>query len=84
MDTYFERLKKRIKMRMRIPKELVTMYYNDIFFLEDIDNTFVWAVKSRKAWLQGFDYEIDSDLVNANIIALLKEEMEKEAESFGR
>ena len=65
-----------MKMRMRILEELVRRYYNDICFLVGIDNTCVQEVKSRKAWLQGFDYEIDSDLVNANIVALLREEIE--------
>lgn len=37
-----------------------------------------------KAWLQGFDYEIYSDLVNAKIVALLKEEINTEAELFGK
>lgn len=41
IDTYFEKFKKRMKMKMRIPEELVTMYYNDIYFLVDTDNTFV-------------------------------------------
>jgi len=84
MDTYFEEFKQRMKMMMRIPEELVTRYYNDICFLADTDNTFVQALKLRKAWLEGFDYEIYSDLLNANIVALLKEEIDTKAESFGK
>lgn len=30
MDIYFEEFKKRMKMRMRIPEELVIKYYSDI------------------------------------------------------
>ena len=84
MDAYFEKFKKRMKMRRRIPKELVTRFYNDICFHVDTENTFVQAIKLRKAWLQSFDYEIDSDLVSANIVALLNEEMDVEVEPFGK
>ena len=73
MDIYFEEFKKRMKIRMRIPKEQVTRYFNDIFFFVDSNNTFVHEVKMRIAWLQGFDYEFDSDLVNENIVVLLKQ-----------
>ena len=62
MDTYFEEFKKRMKRRMRILEEFFTSYYNDICFHIDRDNIFVQVVKPRKACLQGFDYEIDSDL----------------------
>lgn len=84
MNAYFDEFKKRMKRTMRIPKELVTKYYSDICFLVDMNNTFLQAVKSRKAWLQSFDYEIDSDVVSANIDALLKEEIDVEAEPFGK
>ena len=49
-----------------------------------VDNTFVQAVMTRKAWLQSFEYEIDSDDISENIDALLKEEIDVEAEPFGR
>ena len=37
----------------------------------------------RKDWLQIFDYEIDSDVVSANIDALFKEEIDVKAKTFG-
>ena len=82
MNTYFDKFKKRMKLRMQIPEELITRYYNDICFLVDIENTFVQEVKSRKAWLQHFNYEIDSDLVSANIVTPLKEEIDIAAKPF--
>lgn len=38
IDTYFEEFKKRMKMGMRIPKELIMKHYNDLCFLVDTDN----------------------------------------------
>lgn len=69
---------------MRIPKDLVTKYYNGICFLVNTDNNFVWEVKPRKAWLQSFEYKINSNVVNANIDALLKEEIDVQAKTSGR
>ena len=51
MNRYFEELKQRMKMRMRIPEDFVIRYYNDVCFLIDIDNMFVQVAKPRKAWL---------------------------------
>ena len=47
-------------------------YYNNVCFLVDTDKKFVQAVKSRKAWLKPFDYEVDSDNVSENIDTPLK------------
>jgi len=41
-------------------------------------------MKPRKAWLQSFDYEIDSDVVSANIEAFLNEKIDAEAKIFGK
>lgn len=84
MDAYFNEFKKGMKRSMRIREELVIKYYNDICFCVDTDNTFVHLVKLWKAWLKNFEYQIDSDVVSANIDALLKEEINIEAEPFGR
>ena len=54
MDTYFEEFKQRMKMRMQIPEELVTRYYNDICFLVDTNNTFVHAVKAKEGLVTRF------------------------------
>ena len=58
--------------------------YNDVYFLVDIDNTFFQVVKTRKAWLKPFDYEVDNDNASANIDALLKEEIDAYAKPFGK
>ena len=50
--------------------------YNDVWFLVDTDNTFVQAVKLGKVWLTSFDYEINSEIINVNIVALLKEDID--------
>ena len=83
MNTYLDEFKLRMKRRIRIPKELVTKYYSDMHFLVDT-NTFVQVDKPRKAWLQSFEYEVDSDVVSANIDALLKEEIDFKGKPFGR
>ena len=41
MASYFEDFKKSMKQRLRIPILLVEKYYNDIFFLVDIDYTYI-------------------------------------------
>ena len=63
---------------------MVTKYYYDICFLIDIDNTFLYVVKLRMAWLNFFEYEINNDIVSANIDAVLNEEIDVKVEPFGR
>lgn len=84
MNASFDEFKKRMKKRIRILEDLVTKYYSDIHFLVDMDTNFVQEMKPRTACLQIFDYEIDSDVVSANIDALLKEEIDFEAKIFGK
>ena len=67
MNNYFDEFKLRMKRRMRSLEELVTKYYSNICFLVDTDNTFLQVVKLRKAWLQIFEHEIDSDVVSIDI-----------------
>ena len=41
MTSYFEDFKKSMKKRLRIPISLVEKNYNDIYFLVDIDYTYI-------------------------------------------
>ena len=47
MTSYFEDFKKSMKQRMRIPVSLVEQHVHDIFFLVDIDYTYIQAVVPR-------------------------------------
>ena len=47
MTSYFEDFKKKMKQRLRIPISLVEKYVNDVFFLVDIDYTYIQATIPR-------------------------------------
>ena len=59
-------------------------HYSDVYFLVDIDNTYAQAVKPREPWITTFDYEIDSETVNAKKFVLLKEDIDNKVEPFGK
>ena len=61
MTSYFENFKHSMKKRLRIPISLVEKHYDDIFFLVDVDYTFVQAAIPRVRWLRPLGYEINVD-----------------------
>ena len=60
MTSYFENFNKSIQ-RMRIPVSLVERHVNDIFFLVDMDYTYIQVVIPRVRWLRPLGYELDVD-----------------------
>ena len=83
MTSYFEGFKKSMKQRMRIPVSLVEQYYNDIWFLVDIDYTYIHAGTHRVRWLIPLGHEINVDEASATITTLLAEEVNKSTKMFG-
>lgn len=83
MTSYFEDFKKSMKQRLRIPISLVEKHFNDVYFLVDVDFTYVQAIVPRVRWLRTFPYEIKVDEASTTIIALLVEEVDKKATAFG-
>ena len=83
MTSYFEDFKKSMKERMRIPISLVEKHYNDVFFLIDVDYTFIQAATPRVRWLRPLGYEINVDEASVAITALLEEEVDKTTKVFG-
>ena len=83
MTSYFEDSRKSMKQRMRIPVSLVEKHVHDIFFLVDIDYTYIQAIVPRVRWLRPLGYELDVDQASAEITTLLAEEIEKAAKPFG-
>ena len=59
------------------------VHVNDIFFLVDIDYTYVQAVIPRVRWLRPLRYELDVDQALPTITTFLAEETEKTVEHFG-
>ena len=80
MTAYFEDFKQSMKKRLRIPVSLVEKHYDDVCFLVDVDYTFVQATHPRVRWLRPLGYEINVDEAS---IALLAEEIDKDAKTFG-
>lgn len=72
-----------MKKRLRIPVSLVEKHYDDVCFLVDVDYTFVQAATPRVRWLRPLGYEINVDEASTAIIALLAEEVDKNAKAFG-
>ena len=83
MTVYFDDFTSAMKRRMRILVSLVEKHVNDICFLVDIDYTYIQAVLPRVRWLRPLGYELDVDQASTKIIALLAEERDKIAKSFG-
>lgn len=71
-----------MKERLRIPVSLVEKHYDDICFLVDVDYTFVQATTPRVRWLRKLGYKINVDEAFATTIALLVEEIDKNAKAF--
>lgn len=83
MTSYFEYLKKTMKQRLRIPISLVEKHVNDVFFLADIDYTYIQATIPRIRWLRPLGYEINIDEASTTITTLLAEEIDKSDPHFG-
>ena len=66
-----------------MPISLVEQHVHDIFFLVDIDYTYIQAIVTRVRWLRPLGYELDVDQAPATITALLVEEIDKIAKPFG-
>ena len=82
MTNYFEDFKKYMKQRMRIPVSLVDQYYNDIFFLFDIDYTYLQVVVPRVIWLRPLGYKINVDEASTAITTLLDKEVDKSTKFY--
>ena len=61
MTFYFGDFKKAMKERSRIPMSLVEKHAKDVFFLVDLDITYVQVVLPRVRWLRPLPYEVDVD-----------------------
>ena len=83
MTSYFEDFKKSMKQRVRIPASLVEKHINDIYFLVDIDYTYIQETIPRVRWLRPLGYELDVDEASTVITILLAEEVDKIAKPFG-
>ena len=82
MTSYFEDFKKPMKKRLRIPVSLVEQHVNDIYFLVDIDFTYIQAVVPRVRWLGASGYELDVNQELATISALLAKDIDKATKPF--
>ena len=74
MTVYFDDFKSSMKRRMRILVSLVDQHENDIYFLVDIDFTYIQVVIPRVRWLRPLGYELDVDQASIDITTLLAEE----------
>ena len=83
MTSYFEDFKQSMKKRLRIPISLVEEHYDDIFFLVDIDQTYVQVEIPRVRWLRPLGYEINVEEASTKMTTLLTEEVDKKAKAFG-
>ena len=68
---------------MKILVSLVEQYYNDIFFLVEIDYIYIQAAIPRVRWLRPLGYKINIDEASVAITALLAKEVDKVANLFG-
>ena len=83
MTIYFDDFKNVMKKRMRILVSLVDQHENDIFFLVDIDDTYIQPFIPRVRCLRPLGYELDIDQASIAIIELLTKETNKNTKTFG-
>lgn len=83
MTSYFEKFKKSMKQRLRIPVSLVEQHINDIYFLVDTDFTYIQEAIPRVRWIRQLGYEINIDEASATITTLLVDDIDKSAKPFG-
>ena len=83
MTSYFDDFKKTMKKGLRIPISLVEQHVNDLFFLVDIDYTYIQTTIPRIRWLRPLGYEIKIDEATTTITALLAEKIDKNTKPFG-
>ena len=83
MTIYFEESKNSMKKRVRIPISLVDQHENDIYFLVDIDFTYIQVVIPRVRWLKPLGYELNVDQASTTITTMLIEDIEKTIKHFG-
>ena len=83
MTSYFEDFKKFMKQRMRILISLVDKHVHAIFFLVDIDYTYIQVIVPRVRWLRPLVYELDVDQASTTITTFLAEEIDKDTKNFG-
>ena len=84
MTSYFEDFKMSMKAKFRIPMSLVETNAKDICFLVDTTFTYAQAIVPRVRWLKTLPYEVNIDETSTKIAALLFEEVDKNAQSFGK
>lgn len=83
MTSYFEDSKKSMKARMRIPVSLVEKHLNDIYFIVDIDYTYMQDSILRVRGIRPLGYEINFDETSIAITGLLVEDVDKTTKIFG-
>ena len=71
-----------MKQRLRILVSLVEQHINDIYFLVDIDYTYIQVFVPRIRWLRLLGYEININKAFFAIKTLLLEEIDKSAKPF--
>ena len=82
MTVYFDDFKSSMKWRMRILVSLVEKHEQDIYFLVDIDYTYIQEVIPKVRWLRPLGYELDIDQASTAITTLLVEEIDKSTKHF--
>ena len=60
-----------MKQRLRILVSIVEQHINDIFFLVDIDHTYIQVAVPRVIWLRPLGYELEVDEPSTTITTLL-------------
>ena len=58
-------------------------HVNEIFFLVDIDYTYIQTMVPRVRWLRPLGYELDVDQASTTITTLLVEKIGKATKPFG-
>ena len=79
----FAKFKKSMKVTFRIPTSLFEAHVKDICFLVDTNSTYDQVVVPRVRWVKALPYEVNIDETSIAIIALLSEEVDKDAPYFG-
>ena len=83
MDSYSDAFKEKMNKRLRIIKNLVDDYKDDIYFMVDSDKVYIQVARPRIVWVKPLDYEVNIDETKDIIEALIKKTNDPKIAYFG-
>ena len=83
MDSYSDAFKEKMNKRLRIIKNLVDDYKDDIYFMVDSDKVYIQVARPRIVWVKPLSDEVSIDETKDMINALINKPDDPKIAYFG-